>query len=532
MNIQAITIPLTHLVLSQTPMQQERRKHRTEKDIKELAESMASVKQIHPIVVRPDPMSEIRRSDDGAPLYEIVAGEGRYLAAEEAGITALRAEVRDLTDEQVEEIQLIENLQRTGLHELVEAEGYEALQKRGHSVDEIAVRTGKSKATIYARLKLLDLCPDARKALRDGKVSASIALLLARIPVEDLQKKALEHILQPRAWNPDPMSYRDAAEYVQREFTLRLTEAPFPRDDAGLVAGAGTCGACPKRTGNQPELFGDVKSADVCTDPKCFSAKRAAWNKLQLAKAKETGKPIITGAEAKKINRKPYYGPDAPSLSHGYVRPADKCPEDPKGRSYAELLGKGADGVLLQNPDTGSFSKAFKREDIASALKAKHGITLKKDPEPVVGQQSTYNERDNQIEKLFRLKVIRAIFDKSPKKASRGAMVYLIARELESTDTEHLFEALGWKFPGYGKVEDHVAKLSDSDLNRLMHIAPFWHQLGHWGDAKDLLAQAKTHKVNTKELRNQAIIETEPKTAPASEPAKASTKKKAARKSK
>jgi hypothetical protein len=57
---------------------------------------------------------------------------------------------------------------------------------------------------------------------------------------------------------------------------LQLKSAPFDIKDAELVAKAGACGPCPKRTGNQADLFGDVKSADVCTDPKCFDDKRQA----------------------------------------------------------------------------------------------------------------------------------------------------------------------------------------------------------------------------------------------------------------
>lgn len=526
-------LPLSSLVVSQTPMQIERRKDRTQAEISDLAETIARVGLIHAIVVRPDPLAEIRVSTDGSPIYEIVAGEGRYLAAQIAGFTEIQAVVRDLTDEQAEEVQIIENLQRKGLNEMVEALGYDALAKRGHTAEEIADKVGTSKATVYARLKLLALCPEARKALHDGKVSASIALLIARIPVADLQRKALEHILQPRAWTDEPMSYRDAADYVHREFMLRLSEAPFPCDNADLVPAAGTCGTCPKRTGNQPELFGDIKGADVCTDPKCFSAKRAAWNKLQVAKAKETGKPVITGAEAKKIHRRTTYGPNAPSLSGGYVRPNDKVPEDPKGRTYAELLGKGADGVLLQNPDSGAFSKAYKREDVATTLKEKHGITLKKETE---GTNATHasgrNERDDKIAEAFRAKVLRAMFDAAPTKPRREDIVYVVSREIQSCDPRELFEALGWKDPGYSGLDKHIEKLTDSDLYRLLSVVRFAEDLGPYGEAKELLGAARKLKVDTKALHLQAIVETEPKgsTKAEQQPAPAKTKPKASKK--
>jgi ParB-like chromosome segregation protein Spo0J len=78
-------------------------------------------------------------------------------------------------------VQLIENLQREHLSELAEAEGYEALTKLGRTVDEIAAKTGKSKGVIYARMKLLALGPEGRKAFYDGRPSASIAVLVAQV---------------------------------------------------------------------------------------------------------------------------------------------------------------------------------------------------------------------------------------------------------------------------------------------------------------------------------------------------------------
>ena len=72
------------------------------------------------------------------------------------------------------------------------------------------------------------------------------------------------------------MAYREAFEHIQSNYMLRLSEAGFPTSDALLVPAAGACNACPKRTGNQRELFDDVKSADVCTDPVCFLTKRRA----------------------------------------------------------------------------------------------------------------------------------------------------------------------------------------------------------------------------------------------------------------
>jgi hypothetical protein len=81
----------------------------------------------------------------------------------------------------------------------------------------------------------------------------------------------------------------------------RLKDAPFDAKAADLVPGAGPCSACPKLTGNQPELFGDIKNTDVCTDPVCYAGKRAAWGERLQAQAKAEGRTVLTGKEAKRI---------------------------------------------------------------------------------------------------------------------------------------------------------------------------------------------------------------------------------------
>lgn len=270
------TIPIASIKLSQTESQIQRRKRFVKAEIDELAKSIKSNGLINPILVRRKPGVDV--------AYELVAGERRYLAAKQV-TEEIDATVRELTDEQVLEIQLIENLQRVDVHPLQEAEGYEQLMKKhGHKAEELGDKVGKSEAYIYARLKLLALCKEARAAFYDGKLNASTALLVARIPVESLQREALKDIIDPR----DPMSAREVADYVQREFMLRLSDAPFPTDVDNFVPGARKCGECPKNTICQPQLFGDVKggSAGVCTDTTCFKAKISRAIEIKIEKAK------------------------------------------------------------------------------------------------------------------------------------------------------------------------------------------------------------------------------------------------------
>jgi ParB/RepB/Spo0J family partition protein len=263
-------------------------------DLAELAASIRSVGILQPIVVRPI---------DGDDDYECVCGHRRLAAAEQAGLKEIPAIVRELSDAEVLEAMLVENAQREGLHPLEEGAAYlELHEKCGYDVDEIAAKIGKSRSTVYARMKLCGLCDSARKALLEGKLEASTALLIARIPSEKVQAEALKKLQAGRYGRADePYSYRDAAELLQREYMLRLEEAKFDRADAELVANAGPCTTCPKRTGAQPELFGDVKSPDVCTDPPCYALKRdAAW-KIRAHEAKAAGQTVLSDKEAKAV---------------------------------------------------------------------------------------------------------------------------------------------------------------------------------------------------------------------------------------
>jgi len=152
-----------------------------------LIELTKSVKQhgvLQPILVRPVA---------GNGHFEIVAGERRFRAAKAAGLTAVPATVRELSDKDALEIQVIENLQRQDLHQLEEAEGYRQLLKMpGYDAAKIAERVGRSVKYIYDRIKLLNLIEPIRTVFLDGRITAGHAILLARLTPPD-QQRAFGH---------------------------------------------------------------------------------------------------------------------------------------------------------------------------------------------------------------------------------------------------------------------------------------------------------------------------------------------------
>jgi ParB family chromosome partitioning protein len=147
---------------------------RTSFDPEELEELAASIRErgvLQPVLVRPVPGQ--------ANAYQIVAGERRWRAAQLAGLRGIPALVRDLADQDVMEVALIENIQRADLNALEEARGYDALARRfERSADTIARLVGKSRSHVANTLRLLRLPASVRDHVEAGLLTAGHARAL------------------------------------------------------------------------------------------------------------------------------------------------------------------------------------------------------------------------------------------------------------------------------------------------------------------------------------------------------------------
>lgn len=347
--------------------------------LQELAGSVKASGVHQPILVRPLPAARLedtfanRGRNQPLPEYELVAGERRWRACQIAGVTDIPAMIRELTDEQALEVQIIENLQREDVSELEEAEGYEYLmQHSGLNADQVGEKIGKSRSYVYARLKVLNLCAAGRNSMRDGSLDFSKALLAARIPNEQLQLKAVEYMTNVN-YRGDLPGYRECAAHIQREFMLRLDAARFPITDAYLLPAAGNCKDCTKRTGANPDLFSDVESADMCTDPKCFYEKTDAQTERMVLEAQEKGQTVIVGKEAEELATQGYN-----SKIKGYRR-LDSAEDSPTNEPLRKIIGKqmkaeGIEPVKIENPrKKGELLDALPNETVLRLLKVVEG---------------------------------------------------------------------------------------------------------------------------------------------------------------
>lgn len=158
------------------PNRDQPRKSFDQSALEELADSLREVGVIQPLIVRPI----------ASGGYQIVAGERRWRAAQIAGLTEVPAIIRELTDREVAEIALIENLQREDLDAIEEAEGYKHLiEEYSMTQEQVATRVGKSRPAISNSMRLLDLPEPVTQLVKRGELSAGHARALLSLPSGD-----------------------------------------------------------------------------------------------------------------------------------------------------------------------------------------------------------------------------------------------------------------------------------------------------------------------------------------------------------
>ena len=296
------------------------RKHFDQTKFDELVQNVRLNGILQAVLVRPHPAK--------AGRYELVFGERRWRAATMLKLGEMPCTVRELTDAEVLELQIAENKEREHLHELDEAELYERLmQQHGHTAADIAAKVGKDQSYVNKRMVLLKLIPKAKEAFYAGQITLSMALLLARLPDEKAQAEGLKYS-QQKDYDGDLPTAFALAHFLRKEFMLALKGAPFDIYDPELTT-AGACSACPKRTTNQTDLFGeDMRGDDRCLDGACFKKKVATWEGIEIAKAKQAGQTVLKGLEAEGVG----------GYSSKFVKLEEKCYEDPKHRTWQQLL--------------------------------------------------------------------------------------------------------------------------------------------------------------------------------------------------
>lgn len=153
------------------PNREQPRKNFDEDSLQELADSIKQFGLLQPILVQ-----------DRKTYYEIVAGERRWRAAKIAGLKEVPVIIRNLTEQEIVEISLIENIQREDLNPIEEAQAYKRLLTEFNlKQDEVAERVSKSRTAVTNSMRLLKLCDKVQKMIVDGMISTGHARALISI---------------------------------------------------------------------------------------------------------------------------------------------------------------------------------------------------------------------------------------------------------------------------------------------------------------------------------------------------------------
>lgn len=207
------TLPIEQI----RPNKGQPRKSFKAEDLAELTDSIKQNGILQPLLVR----------KVGA-TYEIVAGERRYQAARAAGLTKVPVVIRDISDDDVFKLALIENLQRSDLTPLEEARGYRQLIKeKGLTQEELAKALSKSRSTITNTLRLLDLPEPVQQLVDEGSLTAGHARAILAVPSEEGRVRLAEKVVNERLSVRQTESL--APLFSVTENTERAVRAPLPQ---------------------------------------------------------------------------------------------------------------------------------------------------------------------------------------------------------------------------------------------------------------------------------------------------------------
>jgi ParB family transcriptional regulator, chromosome partitioning protein len=472
-------------ILSLTESPANPRRSFDEGSLNELATSIRTQGVLSPLLVRPKGSS-----------FEIVAGARRYRAAQLAGLDSVPVRIVELTDAQALETSIVENLQRRDVHPIDEANGYVALMRLDYSVEQIAAKCGKSPAYVAARAKLTDLASAVTEAFAKDEIGVGHALLLAKLqPAE--QEQALSACYQETYTQGSKpkrilLPVRHLQQWIEHNILLELAAAPFSKEDAELLAEAGSCVDCPKQTGHNKLLFSEwaAQRGQQCTDPACYQKKIDAYVKQTVA-----AKPKLV------------------QISTAYGKPVDGSPVIPRNK-YVEIRrdkpkGKGerdwpeykmckytAEAIVTEGTDKGETKKVCANPECPVHHPKRGNQRNQADAAFKVEQEK--HRREEAIAQTTGMRVLKAIGDAVPVRLMKRDLFFVVQRLTAMLDERRL--AVLIRQHGMGKPKDGEApakllvtflpKVEESKLGRILVETTILLSMHNQTDAAKVLRDA------------------------------------------
>jgi ParB family chromosome partitioning protein len=426
--------------------------------LRELAASIRSQGVLSPLLVRP-------LTENG---FEIVAGARRYRAAQMAEAVTVPVHIKQMSDAEVLEAQLVENLIRAEIHPMEEAEGFArllALEEPKYSIEQLGARVGKSAAFIASRLKLVDLVPAAVDAFYANEIGVGHAMLLAKLPA-DQQEQALAACFK-EAYNSGGatptrilLPVRNLQFWIETNVLLILKDAPFDKRDAQLVSTAGSCADCPKRTGHNKLLFGDDlgKQGDQCTDPRCYNAKLSAHVAKAVA-AKPNLVQISTAYGGQKEG-----SPVLPRNKYTAIRDDKPPKKEDAQRPEFKVCRFATDAIITEGSDIGTIHKVCANPECP----IHHARKQRPASDAAFKTEQEKRRREEAIAQATGLRVLKATSDAVPVRLMKRDLLFVAERLAAVLDERRL--AIIFRLHGIGKASggagDAPAKLLASFLRK------------------------------------------------------------------
>jgi len=477
-----------------------------ETSLKELADSIRSQGVLSPLLVRP-------LTENG---FEIVAGARRFRAAQMAEQSTVPVRIKQMSDAEVLEAQLVENLIRAEIHPMEEAEGFArllALEEPKYSIEQIAAKVGKQPSFVASRLKMTDLTKPIVDAFYANEIGVGHALLLAKLPA-DQQQQALSACFKEvynGGTNPARilLPVRNLQFWIETNVLLILKDAPFDKRDTRLVATVGSCADCPKRTGHNKLLFGDDlgKQGDRCTDPRCFNAKLSAHVAKTVA-AKPSLLQISTAYGGQKEG-----SPVLPRNKYTAIREDKPQKKEDAQRPEFKVCSYAADAIITEGSDIGTIHKVCANPDCP----IHHASKQRPATDAAFKAEQEKRRREEAIAQATGLRVLKATSDAVPVRLMKRDLLFVTERLAAALDERRL--AVIFRLHGIGKAStagDAPAKLlaaflrktDESTLGRVL-VAITVLQMAHSSNesAKALREAAEFYKVDVAAITAKVKLE-------------------------
>jgi ParB/RepB/Spo0J family partition protein len=246
------------------------RKTFDEEAICELADSIKQHGLLQPITVRPKDKA-----------YEIIMGERRFRAWQEncrldpKFPREIPCIVRVMTDEEALDAMITENLQRKDVDPIEEAFAFGQLHAHGKTIEEIALRFGKSARFITERIKLDKLLPELKQWVTKGWMNIGAAMHICKLTEDEQQSFVNQYTKEEVGDDTDPITKQDAMDFTNDLF-MTIDRADWSRDFTGSCGT--TCEKCPFNNANVGCLFYEMKPHDAtCTNRERWNKKRHSW---------------------------------------------------------------------------------------------------------------------------------------------------------------------------------------------------------------------------------------------------------------